>query len=384
MKSGPNPHSSDALAHLFHPPERPLSGGAWLWWFWLFFIHDENTKKTGQCRQIMILWSVKNDRQISCNGLDMKFKNHPVSKDGPAFSLEGAAAAWYFDGKTMHEDFVLHRSKMTLDPNTHRLLAPNGPNRLGRSAGCSSSFQKKGEDFITKIQTSSHQFELSARQTDHHAVVGPTHGRTSFGGALEIEGTRIERMELRGWEKGVQTGGHRRPISGTAYFQKILLAAPPPAWYWGLYHFADGSFATYMQVYAGRASMADNLWKHRLLRKPRISLKEDILIYHAASGRVFEGNRLKVTPSLLDTPDCWRHDFSGGGHHFTVEGQADAYAHACWSFQKSIGPLPLRSTFRYNEYPSVLRTLTIRPEKGAPMVLKNGVGNMENSWGFLV
>ena len=214
-------------------------------------------------------------------------------------------------------------------------------------------------------------------------------------GGMEIEGTRIEIMELSGWEKiggASKTGkksqkSHLKRIEGTAYFQKILLAAPPPQWYWGIYHFEDGSFATYMQVYAGRAALAHNLLGKPNLRTPSVSIKQDILIYHAPSGRVFEGNRLVVEPKRSDTPDCWVHKITGGGAGFELSGEAEGYAHACWTFQKSIGALPIRSTFKYNEYPAVMKRLEIKlggADGGKSIVLKNGVGNMENSWGFLI
>ncbi len=383
--------AAELISSIFKTPAKPLARGAWLWWFWLFFIHDENTKKTGRCRQIMILWSVKNDPDITCNG--MRIRNSRIVADGQNFILDGAAAAWYFDGYEMHEggDFVLERSGMKLSPKSRRLDAPGAT---------PSSFSYSNGEYITKIKTGSHEFELRAKKTDPHPAVGPNHGHTPLFGSMEIEGTRLEILELGGCERN-GTGGaggkkkdggknsgrpHLKRIEGTAYFQKILLAAPPPQWYWGLYHFDDGSFATYMQVYAGRAALAHNLYGKPNLRKPSLSIKEDILVYHAPSGRVFEGNRLMVKPSKSDVAGCWKHQFVGGGKDFEVSGTAEGYAHACWTFEKNIGILPLRSTFKYNEYPAVLKKLEIRPtNKGEKsIILKNGVGNMENSWGFLI
>jgi hypothetical protein len=396
----PISRSIDILRKIWHPPSKPLAPGAWLWWFWIFFIHDNNTKKTGRCRQIMILWSVKNDPQISCNSLDIRAGKpiQPIDRSSQApapptrpssfsatsfaspngsspFILDGAAAAWYFDGKQMHEDFVLHRSQMMLNSKAQFLDAPGDEKT-------SSSFSQQGNHFITTIQTPAHSFELVARQTDHHPAVGPIHGHTPFPAGMEIEGTRIERFDLSGYEKDAK--GKRKLIRGTAYFQKILLAAPPPCWYWGLYHFDDGSIATYMQVYAGRSSLAANLWPHQKLRSPRLSLKEDILVYHAPTKKVYEGHQLKIHPTRLKEKNCWRHDITGAGPGFTLTGQADAYAHACWTFKKSIGPLPARSTFQYNEYPATLQ-LTLTPTDGSPSItLKSGWGNMENAWGFII
>ncbi len=373
------------LERIWKMPKRPLANGAWLWWFWLFFIHDEETAGTGKCRQIMILWSVKPERRITCNGLELGVPKPVEGKEGH-WSLQGAAAAWYFDGKRMREDFVLEPSKMILDSNARSLEAP------GRNF---SACRQEGGEFVTSIHTPELEFELKARQTDFHPVVGPTDGHTPMPFGMEVAGTRIERLELAGWERGAD--GRKQPLNGTAYFQKILLAAPPPQWYWGLYHFKDGSFMTYMNAYAGRAMLADNVWPHKKLRKPALSVIEDILVYHAPSKRVFEGHQLKVKPERVggaeeedggkgDSSSCWTHFLSGGGKDFAFEGEAQGYSYACWSFKKPLGGrLPLMSTFNYNEYPAVLRKLKIVPKDGsAPIVLENGWGNMENAWGFII
>ncbi len=355
---------------IWQVPSKPLAKGAWLWWFWLFFIHDENTVKTGKCRQLMILWSVKNDRQITCNGLDIRLPwQIKAGKDG--WELNGAAAAWYFDGKKMHDDFVLETSKMSLDPKEKSLVAPGS---------APSSFFMRDDVYITKIRSGSHQFEFHAIQSDKNPAVGPHQGETRFPLGLTVEGTRIEILQLSGteWHNGMETS-----IRGTAYFQKILLAAPPPQWYWGIYHFPDGSYFTYMQTYLGRALLAGNAWKGAHLKKPSAPLSADIYVYHAPSGRFFEGHKLQVTPEKIED-GLWRHKLSGIGNGFELSATAESYAHSCWKFEKKIGVLPARSSFMYNEYPSVLTHLELRLAGGEILRFEKGVGNMENSWGFLI
>ena len=360
------------IRSIWQPPREWKTPGAWLWWFWLFFIHDENTKKTGKCRQLMILWSIKKDKEIMCNSLDIRMPNQLESRVDGTFRLNGAAAAWYFDGERMHEDFVLETSHMSLDPARRSLFAP------GKTP---SSFTQHGEDFITKIKAGKTEFEFVARQKDMHPAVGPTHGTTQLPAGMMIEGTRIETLQLSGTEAH---NGKKRALSGTAYFQKILLAAPPPQWYWGLYHFSDGSFFTYMVPYAGRATLADNAWKGASLKEPTLPIKQDVFLYHAPSRRVFEGSSLTVAPKQIGNTENWLHTLSGGGADFTIKATARAYSHACWSFRKKIGSLPARSNFRYNEYPAVLESLEVATKGGEIITLKNGWGNMENSWGFII
>ncbi|MFA6214396.1 MAG: hypothetical protein WC717_03915 [Candidatus Micrarchaeia archaeon] len=362
----------EILQSIWQPPQEWKTPGAWLWWFWLFFIHDENTKKTGKCRQIMILWSIKNDPDITCNSLNIRVQRQLEMLAGGACRLNGAAAAWYFDGKGMHEDFVLEASRMSLDPSRRRLFAP------GRAP---SSFFMRGGDFVTRIKSGEHEFELVARQEDMHPAVGPTHGSTHLPAGMMVEGTRIETLALSGTESH---GGKKSALAGTAYFQKILLAAPPPQWYWGLYHFSDGSFFTYMVPYAGRAMLADNAWEGARLKTPTLPLKQDVFLYHAPSRRTFVGSRLGVVPSRIGKTGNYVHALAGGGDGFDISATARAYSHACWSFSKKIGALPARSTFRYNEYPSVLESLELTTKDGERISLKNGWGNMENSWGFII
>jgi len=360
------------MRSIWQPPREWKTKGAWLWWFWLFFIHDENTRKTGKCRQLMALWSIKNDPSIKCNSLDIRVPRQLESRVDGTHRLNGAAAAWYFDGGRMHEDFVLETSHMSLDPGRRSLFAP------GKTP---SSFSQRGEDFITRIKSGAHEFEFIARQEDMREPVGPVYGQTKLPAGMEVEGTRIERLALSGTE---MHNGAKRAISGTAYFQKILLACPPPQWYWGLYHFSDGSFFTYMLPYAGRAMLAGNAWKGAGLKKPSFPLQQDIYLFHAPTGRVFEGKSLSVEPCRIGGTENYSHEISGGGKGFSIRATARAYSHACWSFEKRIGILPAKSAFKYNEYPAVLERLELCESSGQTLLLENGWGNMENSWGFLL
>jgi len=356
---------------IWAPPANWKVQGAWFWWFWLFFIHDEGTKRTGKCRQLMVIWSIKKDGHIACNSLEIRTKEQIEKIGEMQWKLNGAAAAWYFDGKEMHEDFVLETSQMGLDGKKLELVAP-GKNK--------SSFVLEGDEYVTKIKSKTHEFELRARQTDMHRAIGPVHGRSPLPFGMEVEGTRIERLELSGEE--VQDG-KRTKLRGTAYFQKILVAAPAPQWYWGLYHFSDGSFFTYMVPYVGRAMLADNAWKGAKLKKPTLPMQQDIMLYYAPSKKVFEGNSVHVLPKSKGGR-LWSHTVLGKGKGFEIEANADAYSHACWKFTKKVGVLPAKSSFHYNEYPAVLERLEVRMESGKRIVLQNGWGNMENSWGFLL
>lgn len=364
--------NAEQIKQMIWQPPQKFAKGAWFWWFWLFFIHDEGTKKTGKCKQLMILWSVKNDKKIKVNGLSVQ-TNKSIETNGDLHLLDGAPAAWYFDGDEVHEDFVLEQCKMTLDSKKKSLIS-NGKDYT--------SFEQTGEDEYTVIirkKSSGPSFEFVCTQTDFHKFVGPTYGRTKYPGGFEIEGTRIECLKLSG---KISKNGKTQKISGTSYFQKILLAAPPTQWYWGVYHFSDGSIATYMQAFIGRNLLRDN-GLYNELKTPTLSAIKDILVYHAPSKRVFEGHDVTVLPKKI-SKNLYEHEVCGGGPDFTFTLNAKAYAHACWSFEKCIGILPICSTFKYNEYPAVIEKLELKLRNGEKITLERGVGNMENSWGFLI
>jgi hypothetical protein len=370
------PKSREELIRgIWTPPSQWNVPGAWFWWFWLFFIHDENTARTGKCRQVMILWSIKKDAQISCNSLDIRIPTQIEPAGLHQWKLNGAAAAWYFDGERMHDDFVLEKSAMALD---------NAKSSLNAPGETPSSFSLEGDEFVTRIRSRIGKdalgFEFRARQEDMHPVVGPVHGRTKLPFGMAVEGTMLERFALSGTET---RNGKPATFRGTAYFQKILVACPPPQWYWGLYHFRDGSILAFMVTYAGRATLADNAWKGAGLKKPTLPVNQDIMLYHAPSGRVFKAKDVSLVPES-EGGDLWTHAVHGKGKDFEIRAFARAYSHSCWKFQKSVAGLPAKSTFKYNEYPAVLEHLELRIKGGETIILKNGWGNMENSWGFLI
>jgi len=365
----------ELIKSIWTPPSSWSFPGTWFWWFWLFFIHDENTEKTGRCRQLMILWSIKKDKRISCNSLDIQIPIQIERENDLHWTLNGAAAAWYFDGESMHDDFVLEKSSMELDGEKLSLIAPGST---------PSSFFLENGEFVTKIKTNSssgpHEFEFRARQVDMNPIVGPVRGTTKLPLGMEVGGTMIERFVLSGTEI---KDGKTIPLTGSAYFQKILVGAPPPQWYWGVYHFKDGSIFNFMVTYAGQAALADNAWKGAHLGKPFFPISQDIAFYHAPSGKVYHGKNVSLMPKD-EGNDLWSHTIKGKGKDFEIEAFARAYAHSCWRFEKNLGPLPIKSTFKYNEYPAVLERLSLKTEEGKTIELEMGWGNMENSWGFLL
>jgi hypothetical protein len=282
--------------------------------------------------------------------------------------LDGAAASWYFDGKNMHENFVLERSAIRLDAQSRRLTSPGV---------ASSEFYEEDGKYHVKISAKGRRFDFVASQEDKNPEVGPVYGKTSYPFGMKVEGTRIEIMKLSGHEESEHG---RKSLSGTAYFQKILLAAPPPPWYWGMYHFADGSFFTFMQAYLGSALFAKTDMPK--LKSPHLPISSEMIFYHAPSGKAYRANKVRIVPQEM-YGRLWRHNIEARGEDFSLTAIAEAYSHACWLFEKYISSSPLKSKFYYNEYPAAIKTLRIRTADGV-LEYENGTGNMENSWGLML
>ncbi len=353
---------------LWYVPE--LKDSAWLWWFILLFIHDENTISTGICRQLMILWSTKADKEISCNNFSLKIPKPIVYRSEEKTVLNGAAACWFYDSNTMNENFIFEQGTITIDSVERKLY------QAGQHL---SQLTQKGKNLLLEISMPNKGFELKAElsQKDDHFAIGPNHGRSNFG-PFYVEGTRLELLEL----KGLLSHREKQEIRGTAYFQKILLYAPPPQWYWGIYHFPDGSYLTYMQTFFGKPFFEGYKDKEVSMDRSYITFTRDFLYYDKPTESVYETSNLEVK-AHNHGEDLWKHTLSAKENGFSASAVAESYSISTWKFEKKIAFLPIKSRFCYGEYPAVIKNLSIETKKGK-IFQSCGWGNMENTWGFLL
>ncbi|MBR9706863.1 MAG: hypothetical protein GOV15_00310, partial [Candidatus Diapherotrites archaeon] len=211
--------------------------GNWLWWFWLFFIENPETKKE---EQLMILWSTKNDKEINCNELTFTPVNHRTENGKDV--LDGATAVWYYDGDKMHENYILERSDVVLDAKNHSLESKSENPTV---------FKINGNDLFVEINKGDTTLTFNSKLNDEHALSKPVYSKHHFlGGKGMYEIIRMNKLDLTG---SIKHAGKTVPIKGTSYFQKVLVNAPAvPSWYWGLYHFTDGSVLTYFDVHVSQ------------------------------------------------------------------------------------------------------------------------------------
>ncbi|MBN2095445.1 MAG: hypothetical protein JW727_05335 [Candidatus Aenigmarchaeota archaeon] len=351
-----------AIKKIWKLNTRIINPGGWFWWFWLFFIDNpKNPEKPGQ---LMILWSIKKDKLIYCNNLPITYDTSHQDKKKRSFC--GTVAAWYFDGNKMHDDYLLENCPFTLDEGKLVLKAEGKTN---------SSFLFKDGKFIVDIERGGKKMHFVAKESKKAPLLVGDNVANFFGGSMSVHSMYMNHLSLGG-----SIGG--RKISGSAYFQKILVNAPPPCWYWGIFQYKDGSHLKYFNTYAGRAILKDNLIDPQL-KTPSASITQDLNFFDAKRGLSEHFKNLTIVPKR--SGKNWVHEIIGENEEYTIEVLAKTYSHSCWHFRKNVSFLPLMSNFKYNEYPAMIQKVKLKNKKTREELLYGkAVGNIEQAWGLLL
>lgn len=325
----------------------------WWWWFWLFFIKDKQERENP--RQLMILWSTKNCQRIKVNGLDVALNHDLLAQAGNKF--HGAVASWYYDGKDMHEDFVLKECNLS--------LAGNGiESDAGTYSSTISTSPISGDRYLTKIKQGSTDMRFTATPTQND-FAKPTNMKNTFFKKFDFKFFGINHFGLDGEIDGEKIGG-------SAYLQKVQVNAPSPPWLWGVAHFESGAGLTYFTPYLGTAIF--NKHKDSRLDQIKFPIKREIDFFDGKKSHLFNKARIREIQGG-ETPAWQVSSKQGPGIKFTVE----TYAHACWRFEeKKI----LRNVLHYNEYP--MRITEFKMGDLSLDDLGPNMGNAEHTWGRLL
>lgn len=322
---------------VFDIKDEPMPKGAWWWWFWLFFFN--NPKNPEKPRQLMILWSTKNEKEIDCNNLKIKL-NHPIDRS----KLDGAVAAWYFDGEKMHHNFLLEQCNIRISPKG-----------LSTSSTVPTSFSLNKTKNIIKIGKG---IEFIAQTSNKHDFIKPTFNFNTFVGNKGYSTLRLNHLVLKGKVRG-------RPVKGSAYFQRIFVNAPLPSWYWGIFHFENGEVLTYFNPH--------------LLRR---SVKKDIKFFDGKRVHAFKDIFIKKSAEKMPNFRVF-----GENNKEKIEFNVKTYSHSSWTFNKKFfGLLPTKLV--YNEYPAFISEFKLLNKKSGEIIdiekLGKSIGNAEHTTGFLL
>lgn len=317
--------------------------GAWLWWFWLFFIDDPKT--TEKPRQLMILWSTKNEQQIKCNDKNIKLDvDQSDLKKKRDKKIDGAVAAWYFDGKQMHHNYLLESCDLEISNNQ---LKTDLENRT--------LYRIEDKKNIVEIND---KFRFESEPVYNKGKTKPFHFEENIIGNKGFSMTRANRFNLKGRID-------QEKIEGSAYFQRILVNAPAPSWYWGIFHFENGGILTYYNPYFSKFSIIENI---RLF---------DGETWHRFSN--LEINHVSDNYPLFEV--------KGENAREKIEFTVNSYTKSNWKFDKKVLNL-VPNQLNYREYPAKIKKFKHKDKKTGKILTKedmgSSIGNAEHTTGFLL
>ncbi len=329
--------SVDFVKKVFDVKDEPMPKGSWWWWFWLFFF--DNPKNPEKPRQLMILWSTKNERSINCNGVDIRLD---VLKD--RMNMDGAVASWYFDGEEMHHNMILEPCVLNI-----------GKNKLSTSSETQTIFEVSGKKSIVTIGD---RFRFVSECRHMHDIAKPEQSYNSFLGNLGYSMLRMNHFDLVGTVDG-------RNVKGTSYFQRVFVSAPSVGWHWGTFHFRGGGILKYYSI--------------KVLGK---AVKKDIVFFDGKVTHVIKDIRVKRVEG--EYPDFI---VTGSNGEVSIEFTVSCYSHSSWTFRKNVfGLIPNKLV--YNEYPArVIDLKFVEKKTGSVTTISDmgiGIGNAEHTTGMLL
>jgi hypothetical protein len=321
---------------IFDIKNEPMPRGAWWWWFWLFFF--DNPKNPEKPRQLMILWSTKNVKEIYCNDLRIKM-NHTENRE----ILDGAVASWYFDGERMHHNYLLEQCNINIKHDG-----------LSSTSSIPTSFSIDGSKGTVRIGK---DIEFVAETAGSHEFLKPSYRSNTYIGSKGYYIIRMSYLKLSGKVNGEK-------VRGSAYFQRVFVNVPSPPWFWGIFHFDSGSILTYFNPH--------------IFGK---SIKKEISFFDGKKTHKFVDMKVKKSGKKLP-----KFTVSGENASQKIRFTVEPYSHSSWTFRKkSLGFVPNKLV--YNEYPAVISAFELDDKKtGKKTVLGDlgkSVGNAEHTTGLL-
>ncbi len=334
--------------------------GVWWWWFWLAFI--DNPEDPRRPLQLMCLWSTKKERRFRCNGKDIEFDGRIERKGGRA-EFDGAVAGWLYDGRRMRENFVLKQARIALDAKKRGLFAEGA------------WFKEKDSGFEVSVEGKGARLDFIAVPSGKAGA--PVERLNAFFRKFTYKITKVSEMRLRGT---LELGGSKRKVSGTAYFQKVVVRAPVLPWLWSIVHFKDGSFMSYFCPRVGHGLVGKDVGK----LNRNLPFKSKLEFYCAEDGRYREFRPCNISSTHDGRLPAWKITAASRGESF--EAELEAYSEASWKIQNGLAGM-LKYALHYDEYCVNATRLVFRRKGRRDYTLEQsgaGVGNAEHSWGFLI
>ena len=376
----------------------PLWHMTWDWWWWLVML-DDDEHPWG--KQLMVLWSTKDNDRVEVNGTPWMPKGRPgVDQDG-GMILDGMVCAWWFDGKRMHEPYIKRTCKMIAMGDNH----PAWPGNSTEGKGGGAVVPLLDEDLSMGLQSDRSAFwlnltgdkdavaegapaSMNLQLTPWNPAMSVARPSTAtYAASMGYDILRVHGTKVSGTVDGVE-------VNGTAYFQKVCVQAPSPPWYWGVLHFEDGSYMDWFLPHLAPTITArtSKPWKRRDIQ--HIALSQGGLFHDAKHQRTERFARVEVVKEASPFTEAPHGEHPGAplpqfsvrmwNGRTSIKLVVQAVDRAHWHFdQPTRGGL--WSHLTYNEYPLELRRLEIVDEHGKRTRKDYGWarGNAEHAWGIL-
>ena len=353
----------------------PIHHLTWDWWWWLVMLDDENGNPAG--KQLMVLWSTKDNPLVEVNGHPWMPVGRPGFDDDGGIAMDGMVAAWWYDGEKLIEPLVLEESRIIVIAEDHSSwpYEKGGVVASNTEREFSMGLNPEENKFWLKLETEYGDFDLTMTPWNN-AMSSMKVAQAEYGLGMGYGISRLHGALCT----GIIDGGE---VNGTAYFQKVCVQAPSPPWFWGVLHLDDGSYIDWFLPHISPTITAKDSrpWKRRDFTHYPLSMGG--LFHDVDRQRSERFSQVKVDRTCNENghPTFHVHMWNGVTE---IRIQAKAVARAHWTFdQPTRGGM--KSHLTYNEYPLDVVKLEIEDEQGVRTRKDWGVirGNAEHSWGLL-
>jgi hypothetical protein len=348
-------------------PEKMLKNRTWHWWWWIHFF--ENPDKPEFPRQLMILWGTRNCRRVRVNDLCWE-PIIPMEIEAKRAAFESIVASWYYDGKKMHDPFVLDHGKTESEWDDHF-----GRIRMEGDKG-SYSYGGRSADFWMAIETEHVGIELSMKRwKDVMAELVPT-GRNFIG---NMGYSMLKYRALSSCGK-IRVGANETLVEGRSYFQKVRISSITPCWYWGTVQWDNGAYLQYFLPHIGIPMLRHSISHESAMDWGEKMVSKTLNFYDPEEGKEHFLEDIKITKRYENDLPIFSVNASSDQSELKIE--MAAYARCCWNIsQPLIGPI-WHGIF-YNEYPARVTNFEF---KSSNRSLKNydfgrSYCNCEHTWG---
>ncbi len=357
-----------------------IEGFTWWWWWWIFFI--DNPADPAHPRQLMILWSTKNCDRILVNDVDWQ-RRFRIAKDVATGSghlrADGMVGVWYYDGERMQDPLCLERCDLRTEWEGEGGRLWTTPDREVDGAD---AFDYHGDPALRTVHIRKGHFEFTFEMTPWNDFqTKPRFHQRRYIGRMGYSILKIFGSRLRG---SIRRGDHRELVTGTAYFQKVMVNAPAVPWYWGVFHGEEGSYLDYFGPHFGLPVLRNVQAPESRLDRGYFFLNRNIQFYHAPSStHALFTKGVRIAKRIEDGLPTFRVTAEDGRRSLMAE--VRAYSRAHWRFEQRYLRW-FRSILYYNEYPS---EMTVFRFKDGPTTVRREdlgqvAGNTEHAWGWLV